>query len=606
MSDLTAGWRGVLAVLLCALFAYGAVLSGEFVYDDVPTVRDNPAIQSLDFARFFSDTSAFSRLDSRMYRPVMLSTFAVDWWVGGGAAWVFKLTNLLIHLGVALGLRALLLRLAAAPAAATLAACLFAAHPLASEAVNTVSGRSELLCALGVVCGLLAHLRARDDLRFLPLTALAAVVACGSKEIGVLLPVLAFGLDLPRRQGWSRWLVRHAPAALVVVAYLGVRRVLFGTAVAPMPRLGASVDVMIGGGRDLLTHLCTMATLLPRAFAQSVLPVGLTLDPEVEFVRRPELRSICGAVFMLAVTALGLRRAATTEQTRLRRIGVLGAWLIAGPWIALPLNAPYLEHRMYGPLLCLAAVVASLLPALPAPAARRATATRVASVVLLAYVSLSAVRTLDYADPLTLWQRTAERQPKSSRALCGVATQLIERGDAAAALPYVHRAIAVWPTNPNALNDLVEMHLQLLPAPGNAMVALVLADRLVAMHPANPFFRLLACRALAAAAETTGFAPWFDEAEEHALHCLKIAPPRGLVFRTAANARTRQGNHARALELLDQAIAQGHRHVGVLVDRAACLRRLGRNPEADRQLQQAVAQDPFAPEVAAALAGPPR
>ena len=57
---------------------------GDFVYDDVHSVRDNPALRSLaNIPRFFTDVTAFSALDCRLYRPTLLTTFAVDAGVGG-------------------------------------------------------------------------------------------------------------------------------------------------------------------------------------------------------------------------------------------------------------------------------------------------------------------------------------------------------------------------------------------------------------------------------------------------------------------------------------------------------------------------------------------
>jgi len=46
-----------------------------------------------------------------------------------------------------------------------------------------------------------------------------------------------------------------------------------------VPKLAGGHDVLNGAGRDLLTQLCVMSHVLPRFLAQSLVPVGLTLDP---------------------------------------------------------------------------------------------------------------------------------------------------------------------------------------------------------------------------------------------------------------------------------------------------------------------------------------
>src|SRR5262249_43374502 len=81
------------------------------------------------------------------YRPVVLPSFALDRAVFGGAPWGFHLTNLLLHVAAAW----LVLRLAEAvglgAGAAFAAAALFLAHPVQTEAVTYVSGRTDVLAA---------------------------------------------------------------------------------------------------------------------------------------------------------------------------------------------------------------------------------------------------------------------------------------------------------------------------------------------------------------------------------------------------------------------------------------------------------------------------
>lgn len=601
MRDLLRRQRAELLVVLCTLCAYATALLGTFVYDDVHTARDNLAIRTLaNVPRFFTDVGMFSSIDCRMYRPCVLTTYAVDWAAGGGSPLPFKSTNLLLHAAVAVVLLRVLRRLGCRPPAATLAACVFAVHPLTSEAVNTISGRSELLTALGLLLGVAAHLRARQHTPWALATAAAAALACGSKEIGVVLPALLFVLDPPPRRDRRdarAWLLRHLPAVVVVLAYLLVRRAIFGHATASLPPLAGGSEPMSGHGRDLMTQLCTIATILPRALAQCVLPIGLTLDPSVHFLRAPSLPVVCGVAFVTILTWLGLRPG---PSATVRRFGVAFAWATALPWVVLPLNLPYLEHRMYVPMLGLAAVLAAAFDRRARQATRPVPTLRprlLTGVVLLLYAGLAGRRSLDYRDPTELWRALVAAQPASVRGLCGLAVCHMEAGDLAKAMPLVQRAVALWPTHATALRNLAELNLKTAPAPGNAMVALVAAEAVRRLGPDDPFDCLLYSRALALAAEHTGFAPWYDAAEQAALHCLDIAPPKSLVYRTAASARARQGDFARALALVDRSIAAGLCNAPVLLDRVNFLRRLGRAAEADVELRRAVSQFPFDPAV---------
>lgn len=592
--------REALLIVACALCAYAAILLGTLVYDDLHTVRDNTAITTLaNVPRFFVDVDMFSALECRMYRPVVLVTYAVDWAIGQGAVLPFKLTNLALHVGVALVLHRLMRGLGCASAAALLAACVYAAHPLASEAVNTISGRSELLVALGLGSGLCLHLRAMQQPIWTVGVAGCAALACGSKEIGVVLPALLMVLDPPPLRSWSAgraWLVRHVPVVLVVFGYLLVRRELFGHATAALPPLVGGDQPMAGHGRDLVTQLCTMATLLPKALAQCVVPLGLTLDPPSRFVREPSSpRVLCGVVFVGGLTWLALRRG---WRAPVARLGVALAWFTALPWIVLPLNVPYLEHRMYVPMLGLAVLLAVAAERRWRAESERVPGGRVlAGLILVTFCALASRRSLEYRNPTRMWERLVAAQPSSVRGLGGLAMCHMEANELEAALPLVQRAVALWPTHASALRNLAELHLKLSPSPGNAMTALIAAETVCALSPDNPFDCLLRSRALALAAESTGYAPWYDAAEAAALRCLEIAPPKSLVYRTAASARLRQGDLERGLALLDRALASGLGHVPVLLDRADFLRRLGRAAEADAQLQRAIQAHPFDPAV---------
>ncbi|MBK9129507.1 MAG: tetratricopeptide repeat protein [Phycisphaerales bacterium] len=422
-----------------------------------------------------------------------------------------------------------------------------------------------------------------------------------------MLPALLLVLDPPwRARGRvGKWLLAHGMPVAVVLGYLIVRRSLFGVATADLPALVGGAEVTAGHGRDLVTQLSTIATVLPRALAQCVVPLGLTLDPDIVFTRTPwDPAVIAGAVFVLALTWLGLRRPATGPA---RAFGTTLAWASALPWVILPLNSPYLEHRMYGPLAGLALVAAHSLSGvrLTLPAWRCGVAA-----AALALSALAALRSHEYRDARVLWERVVTTQPGSVRGLCGLALCHMERAELEPALRLLERAVAIWPGHEAALRNLTELHILLSPEPGRALAAVVLSDRLVAAEPNNPFDRLLSSRALAAMGAETGDASWFDAAEAQALACLEIAPPKGLVFRTAASARARQGRLDLALALLDRSVAMGLAHSSVLIDRASYLNQLGRHAEAEQDLARAASGGPFDPRVIELLrargAGPGR
>ncbi|MEW6272165.1 MAG: hypothetical protein AB1689_23020, partial [Thermodesulfobacteriota bacterium] len=174
----------VAAVVLCALgvaVAYAGSLGNEFALDDAHTIEDNAWIRSLRHVpRYFTDASTFSTLRTNVdYRPLLQTTYALNHALAGYDVRWWRLTNLAIHLVVAVSVfflgRRLLGSRALAPLpgltrtggdlAALAASLLFAVHPIGSAAVNYISARSSSLVAALVLPALVLYLRALAEPR---------------------------------------------------------------------------------------------------------------------------------------------------------------------------------------------------------------------------------------------------------------------------------------------------------------------------------------------------------------------------------------------------------------------------------------------------------
>jgi len=584
--------RAGLTIVALAICAYGVALTGDYVFDDVHSVSGNPAVQDLaNFGQFWTDPGAFSGAAARMYRPALLTSFALNIAVSP-AAWSLKLGNLLIHAAVAGLLFWWLTRLSRRLRASFVVAAIFAVHPLASEAVNLVSARSELLSTLGVLVALFGHLswqRHLGNLRPLLLMCFGTLLACGSKETGVVLPALlaaqTFCLrrHLPSRRRWQRAALGIAPVVGLVVAYLIARKLLLGEAtVQLLGREGG--DSASGHGRTLLTQLATMGTLLPRMIWQAVVPTGLSLDPVVVYHDSfADLRVLSGWTMMLGLTALGMWPGA---HARVRRLGTVMAWAIASPWIVIPLNMPFAEHRFYGPMVGFAAIAMTLvgptrrlLTSVPRPVAQAAF-----SALLLLGVVGSASRSWLYQDERELWQQEIADNPDSFRAWWGLGTSRMRKRDMAGAVAPLQEAHSRYPQHHDTLRNLVEALIALPDEQATPHTALATAQRLVDRSPKDPWVRTLKVQALLQAGRLLEEPQRFVEAEQLALSCLQIAKPKGYVYQLAAQARHGQGDVEGALAHLEASIARGLNTVDVRFDRARLLHELGRNKDARRAI----------------------
>ena len=140
-------WRWVI-LLAVGLALYAGTLWNGFVWDDLLT-----AVPSRPLGEVLTQRTGM------YYRPLVMLSFALDRAVWGDLPAGFHLTNLLLHVAAA-GLLATLAAAVGLGAGASLAAALvFLAHPVQSEAVTYVSGRTDVLCALFALLGFLAWRR---------------------------------------------------------------------------------------------------------------------------------------------------------------------------------------------------------------------------------------------------------------------------------------------------------------------------------------------------------------------------------------------------------------------------------------------------------------
>ena len=523
------------------------------------------------------------------------------------APWPFKLTNLLLHFGSALLLLSIARQLGANRTGAVWGAALFAVHPLASEAVNTISGRSNLLMVFGLLVAVRCYGQVVQRRPLWLLGTLAAgALSLGSKEPAMILPVLLLVVELlhwlragPERErlapALGRAALRVAPVVLLVIGYVYLRAHMLGAGSFGVTRWEGS-NVHSGFTRGLATQLATMATLLPQALGQVLVPVGLTMDPSIDYTDDFSRASVLGGIALLVgVTGAGLwapqRRGAPFFGTAL-------AWGCALPWVVKPLNLPFLEHRLYGCLVGLGIAGAGSVRGAGWSTWRPVL--RVTGVAVLALLAgMSARRSLEFRSEERLWKIELVRNPESRVAMAGTAVQHIEAGRFAAARPLLRKLVVYYPERRDARMNLIEAELHCVD--GDLDAALRHAEHLVKVWDRNPFYRLLHSRVLAALGRRTGRVEHFDQAVAAALHCLEIAEPKGLVYRTAASARRLQGDLPAALRLLDRGVARGLDHSSVLLDRAMLREQVGDIAGARRDLLRARMGDPFNGRVLAAL-----
>jgi tetratricopeptide (TPR) repeat protein len=464
-----------LAIVTLSLAAYWNSLRAPFLLDDQVSVLGNPTIHSVLSRRVLMPPEG----TVVQGRPLVNLTLAVNRKLSGpgGSAAGYHLLNLAIHILAALALmgvvrRTLLLprlrgRLGAyaTPLAGTIAA-LWALHPLQTQAVTCILGRTESMMGLFYLLVFYCTLR----WWFSPRSRgwmIAAIVACAAgmatKEVMFTAPImLAIFERIFLAPSWRELLRRrwrfYAPlfgtwlilATLVLQA--GTRG---GTAWVVKLSLPGQPERFLMPWQYFYSEFGVVLHYLMLA----LWPSGLCLDYgwPLATTAWQILPGVLVLGMLAAATVLALKRGWPA--------GFLGAWffLILAPSSSLvPLKDLAFEHRMYLPL---AAVVSAVVIALfllgrwalprVVAAAKEPKVSRITSVAaVLAAVVVLAVLTHNrnslYASEVSIWGDTVAKRPLDGKAHVCLGLAYVDDGETDKALNELNQAILCDPAQPIA------------------------------------------------------------------------------------------------------------------------------------------------------------
>ena len=447
---------GMLLSLL-SLAAYSNSFNASFQFDDYRQIVWNEAVRNPDnIPRFFTDAGLASALQQlRSYRPLTLSSFAVNYALGGYDVRGYHVFNYLLH-----SMNALLVFVVVSEvlkgmgresgmAVPFAAASLFALHPIETAAVTYISGRAVLLASVFFLLAFYVFLRARrlsvDGLHagafLVPVFFLLGLL---SKEMAVSLPVIMLLYEvlavypvMGNSDGWRR---RRVWVYVAVLAVCTCFIVLKG-------RLQGSLTGSDEGYR-VFEYLMSQSKALLLYARLMLLPVNQNADYYMPVTWSPDV--LVGVSILLIAAYMYLLYRLSVKD---RASAFFGLWFLVAlaPESSLvPIADIAVEHRLYLPSV-------GLLAALTALAARQdikpASLKKAAALIALLLMTLTLNRNTVWATPMTFWSDAAKKAPHSPRAHLNLGDLMMEEGRYKHAIAQFTRTLEENPDYIKAYND---------------------------------------------------------------------------------------------------------------------------------------------------------
>ncbi len=421
------------SVALLALISSAAGILNGFTYDDVYVVQRNPLMKYLhQWWHVFRLPYWPKSAGGDGYRPITILAFRIEGVLGHLDPMVYHATSIALYvvaslLVLSVGRRIMPLW------AAWVAAILFAVHPVHVEAVANVVGQSELWVAIAALAATSLYLRDRMAGPLKTRTALwvllCYVVACFSKEHGIVLPAILIAAELtviadptPLLERARRMRPFYLATIAVALGFLAARSTVLADhslgGFAPFTPF-ASLNT---SSRD---RVLTAIGVIPEWLRLLYWPARLSADygpPQIDIAQGFSVVQIPGFLLLVAIGAavvlLKRRQPAASFSIALAAIA-----LLPSSNLLLPAGIVIAERTLFltsvGAMLLVGALAAAVTAALRESASRMRTWVIAGSTACGAFVCLGAARSMTrtpvWHDNERLFRQSAVDAPDSYR-----------------------------------------------------------------------------------------------------------------------------------------------------------------------------------------------
>jgi len=405
----------VFLIVVVSLFIYGNTLRNSFIYDDQRIIEECEFIQSWKNLPDLFNVRYFDSSGEMTYRPTVSFTYLVDYTFWKLNSVGYHLTNVIIHSINGILLFFLMLNIFKKHSISLICSLLFVTHPVATEAINAVCFREDLLALSFSILSFIFYLKGRESSGSYPRYYLGSccffLLAVFSKENAFsLFPILcAYDIFLAKTKDRAdrERLMFYFIFAAAVVFYLAIRFYFLKNPDEPPFAI-----------EPFFYRLLSMSRMIVLYIKLFLFP--LRLSAEYVYTFSTSLLDIRALLSIMVVVAILFISKVLYRYNNRISFGIWWIFLSLVPVLnIIPLFNPVAERYAYFALpgYCMMLVLVMEMVYSRVRGSMRFIAISFLGLLLIFYSVRTVIRNSDWRTPIMLYERTLKQCPNSARFL---------------------------------------------------------------------------------------------------------------------------------------------------------------------------------------------
>jgi tetratricopeptide (TPR) repeat protein len=460
---LTENWKFVTVIIFSISIVYGQTTEFDFInYDDDKMIYNNSTfLEKIEnIPKSFTQHVFAPQGDKGIfYRPLLLTSYILDYQIWKLKPIGYHLTNILLHSLVTIMVYLFLGFIVKNKFYSFLGAMVFAIHPIQTQPVAWVAGRNDLLLGLfGLMAIMFYHyysIRSRN--KFIALSILSFIAALATKEQGIfvilLIPLYEILIRRARLKDLfsKNFLIIIIIYTIATVSYFFVRYLVFGS--------------VFGGEKyfavDSFLQRIVAAPIIIGTYLQLVIvPYNLNL---VHNVKVPgsmfDISFLSGLSIVIIVLFLVI---IFWKKYPVLVFGLTWLFLfILSSSNIIPIPIPLLEHRLYLPMIGFAICMSALLHQFTNMRRFKKIIHYFATLTIVLYGVLSFIRLPVWLDTETIWNDAIKSNPDNDLPYYNLGTYYVSKSQYVKGIEYLEKATRTNGKEQDVLQNLGFAYTQL-------------------------------------------------------------------------------------------------------------------------------------------------